>query len=81
MLLARHNFELTRVRRELHDVHARRSLEVGCAYGRLSMAIADHSDSDIAIDINDNAVAVARATYPDIDFRPGSALSLPFPDD
>jgi len=81
MLLARHNFELARIHGELHDIHARRSLEIGCGLGRLSMAIADHSDSHIAIDINEDALAAARATYPDIDFRSGGALSLPFPDD
>lgn len=81
MLLARHNFELARIHGELQDVRAHRSLEIGCGFGRLSMAIAHHSDSHIAIDINNDALAVGRSTYPYIDFRSGGAQSLPFPDD
>ncbi len=80
MLLARHNFELARIHVELQEVHARHTLEIGCGFGRLSMAIASHSDSHTAIDINEDALAAARTCYPDIDFRSGGALSLPFPD-
>ena len=81
MLLARHNFEVRRVHRELWDVHVARSLEVGCGFGRLSMAIAEHSQEHTAVDINDVALQTARETYPSIDFRHGGADALPFPDE
>jgi SAM-dependent methyltransferase len=81
MLLARHNFEVARIHYELRDVSAHRSLEIGCGFGRLSMAIAEHADAHTAIDINDEALAAARAAYPSIDFRKAGALSLPFPED
>jgi SAM-dependent methyltransferase len=80
LLLARHNYELARIHRELRDVHARRGLEIGCGFGRLSMAFAEHSQAHIAIDINEEALAAARTSYPGIDFRPAGALALPFPD-
>lgn len=80
MLLARQNFEVARIHRELIDVRARHSLEIGCGFGRLSMAIADHSESHVAVDINDDALGAARATYRGINFRRAGALGLPFPD-
>lgn len=80
MLLARHNYELRRIDAELSDRHFRRSLEVGCGFGRLSSVIATHSDAHIAIDINDRALSAARAAYPLLDFREECATVLPFSD-
>ena len=80
LLLARHNFEVARIHRELQDVHSLRSLEIGCGFGRLSMVFADHSDSHVAVDINEDALHAARMVYPGIDFRTAGALDLPFPD-
>jgi len=79
-LLARHNFEVEAIHRELANVRFNRSLEVGCGFGRLSMAFASHSDEHIAIDINEQALATARITYPRLTFHHAGALSLPFPD-
>ena len=42
------------------------------------MAVAEHSDEHIAVDLNDEALAAAQAAYPSIDFRHGVADSLPF---
>ena len=81
MLLARHNYELGRIHRELDDLSATRSLEFGCGFGRLSMAFASHSQEHIAVDINAEALEIAQATYPSIDFRLVGPNRLPFPDD
>lgn len=80
MLLARHNFELARIHCELSDRQFTRSLEIGCGFGRLSTAIAQHSDLHTAIDINEDAVQAARVTYPSIDYQFVEARQLPFPD-
>ncbi|PZS24684.1 MAG: hypothetical protein DLM58_24100 [Pseudonocardiales bacterium] len=80
MLLARHNFEVARIRRELHEVHAARSLEIGCGFGRLSPTLVEHSDEHTAIDINAEAIATARQTYPGINFQVGSADALALQD-
>jgi SAM-dependent methyltransferase len=80
MLLARHNFELLRIKELLTGLAFNRSLEIGCGFGRLSMAFAEHSAHHVAVDINDEALALARSTYPNIDFRQASAAQLPFAD-
>lgn len=79
MLLARHNFELRTIARELNGIHVARSLEVGCGFGRLSQRIAEHSDLHTAIDINKGALDLARATYSGASFEFGSADALPVP--
>ena len=73
MLLARHNFELIRIRELLNGPGFNISLEIGCGFGRLSLAFAEHSMHHVAVDINNNAMTLARSTYPNIDFRQASA--------
>jgi ubiquinone/menaquinone biosynthesis C-methylase UbiE len=80
MLLARHNFELLRIRELLYGTRFSRSLEIGCGFGRLSLAFAEHSIQHVAVDINNDALTLARSTYPNIDFRQASAAELPFED-
>ncbi len=80
MLLARHNYETRRIANALDGKRAERSLEVGCGFGRLSLTIAEHSDAHTAIDINRDALDLAQACYPKIDFQYGSAESIPFQD-
>jgi ubiquinone/menaquinone biosynthesis C-methylase UbiE len=79
-LLARHNYETARIARELDRHSADRSLEVGCGFGRLSMHFAKHAHQHVAVDINDDALEMARAAYPHLTFERGSVLGLPFPD-
>jgi ubiquinone/menaquinone biosynthesis C-methylase UbiE len=79
MLLARHNFELRTIAGELDGIKVAHSLEVGCGFGRLSQSIAEHSDSHTAIDINRDALELARATYSGVDFAFGSADAVPVP--
>lgn len=76
-LLARHNFELRAITRELAGIHVERSLEIGCGFGRLSHVIAEHSGSHTAVDINDEALNLARRTYKGVEFEYGSATALP----
>lgn len=80
LLLARHNYEVACIRRLLRGKEIRRSLEIGCGYGRLTPTFAEFSAEHIAVDINPDALAKARQAYPDYDFRPASANELPFPD-
>jgi SAM-dependent methyltransferase len=81
LLLARHNYETEYIRRLLAGLKARRSLEVGSGYGRLTPTFASFSSEHIAVDINPDALAQARVTYPEHDFREASVTALPFPDD
>lgn len=80
MLLARHNFEVLRIRELLRGTHFGRSLEIGCGFGRLSPTFAEHSESAVAVDINAEALALARGTYSGIDFQEASVSDLPFTD-
>ena len=81
LLLARHHYETARIATLLAGRPFEASLEVGCGYGRLTPTFARCSRQHTAIDINPDALAQARATYPAYDFRPGSATEIPFPDD
>jgi ubiquinone/menaquinone biosynthesis C-methylase UbiE len=80
MLLARHNFELLTIREALNGLRVKASLEVGCGFGRLSMAFADHSARHVGVDINLDALTLARTVYPDIEFYEASVTALPFGD-
>lgn len=80
-LLARHNYETRRIRNELSGARFRRSLELGCGFGRLSMTFAEHAEEHVAVDINDAALGSARAAYPDISFESVPAGQLPYPPD
>ena len=80
-LLARHNYETAYIRRLLADFKADRSLEVGCGYGRLTPTFADFSNDHVAVDINEDALSLGRAAYPQHNFRYATATQLPFPDD
>lgn len=81
MLLARHNFETATIRRLMAGHHFDKSLEIGCGYGRLSPVFAENSSHHMAVDINDDALRMARETYDGISFREASVVALPFQDD
>jgi SAM-dependent methyltransferase len=80
-LFARHHYETSLIRRLLANKNVQRSLEFGCGYGRLSPTFASLSARHTAIDINPEALAAARAAYPDLDFQESSGGELPFADD
>jgi SAM-dependent methyltransferase len=84
-LLCRHYYEVMHLRRCLdaideRGISPRRSLEIGCGFGRLSPYIAERVEQHTAIDINEWAVGEARRFYPNISFHTGSATELPFAD-
>lgn len=80
LLLARHNYETAHIDRLLDGAPVARSLEIGCGYGRLTPVFARHSREHVAVDINADALALARTAYPDHEFHEASADALPFPD-
>lgn len=81
MLFARHHYETAAIRRLLAGRDLRSSLELGCGFGRLTPTFASLSQEHVAIDINPDALAAARAAYPDLRFQQYDGGALPFPDD
>lgn len=84
-LLGRHYYEVKHLRHCLGlmadlAVEPRRSLEVGCGFGRLSPYIAEHFQHHTAVDINDWALSEANRFYPQVSFTIASATELPFAD-
>ena len=59
--------------------HAKRSLEIGCGYGRLTPWIAEHSDQHYAIEPEPVLLNDARKLYPNIWVYQAKAQKLPFP--
>lgn len=59
--------------------HAKRSLEIGCGYGRLTPWIAEHSDQHYAIEPESVLLNDAKKLYPNIRFYQAKAQKLPFP--
>src|SRR5262245_60420089 len=57
-----------------------RVLDVGSGPGHVSKACADRGAIPIGLDVAHEMVALARARYPDLDFREGEAQHLPFAD-
>jgi ubiquinone/menaquinone biosynthesis C-methylase UbiE len=80
MLFARHSYETAVIRRLVGDKSVHRSLEFGCGFGRLTQTFADLSAHHTAIDINADALATARVTYPHLEFVHSTGGRLPFDD-
>jgi len=60
------------------NYHAKRSLEIGCGYGRLTPWIAEHSEQHYAIEPESVLLESARKLYPDICFYQTKAQKLSF---
>jgi len=73
--------EVQLFKRPIRNYYAKRSLEIGCGYGRLTPWIADFSDAHYAVDPVSEFLNDARLLYPEVDFRQATAQSMPFPDD
>ena len=58
--------------------HAKKSLEIGCGYGRLTPWIAEHSDKHYAIEPEPLLLKDAKKLYPSIYFYQAKAQKLPF---
>ena len=63
----------------IESYHAKRSLEIGCGYGRLSPWIADHSEQHYAIEPESVLLRDAKQLYSNIHFYQAKAQKLPFP--
>lgn len=62
------------------DYHAKRSLEIGCGYGRLTPWLTEHSDQHYAIEPESALLNDAKKLYPDVRFHHAVAQELPFLD-
>jgi SAM-dependent methyltransferase len=80
MLFARHHYETALIRRLLDGYCFSQSLEFGCGFGRLSPTFASLSARHVAVDINAEALAIARTAYPDLSFQLVDGDHVPFPD-
>jgi ubiquinone/menaquinone biosynthesis C-methylase UbiE len=61
-----------------------RVLDVACGTGIVARTVADRvgpSGTVVGLDLNDGMLTVARRLRPDLEWRQGDAVSLPFPDD
>jgi ubiquinone/menaquinone biosynthesis C-methylase UbiE len=54
-------------------------LEIGCGDGRVTSGLRDNRRRIVAVDPEENPLATAKATVPDVDFRLGSGENLDFP--
>lgn len=77
---ARFYIEIKLLNEAIGDYHAKRSIEIGCGYGRLTPWIADHSDHHYAIEPESDLLDKARKYYPYCQFHQTSAQKLPFND-
>lgn len=63
--------------------NGQRVLDVACGTGAVARAAAErtgHAGSVVGLDLNDGMLTVARRIRPDLEWRPGDAALLPFPD-
>ena len=55
-------------------------LDVGCGPGYVSAAAAERGAQPIGLDFSNEMIAIAKKTFPEIEFREGDAQELPFAD-
>ena len=60
--------------------HAKRSLEVGCGYGRLTPWITEHSNQHYAVEPEHTLLNSAKQLHPNVAFYNTRVQQLPFPD-
>lgn len=80
MLFARHHYETALIRSLLDGYAFSQSLEFGCGFGRLSPTFAGLSEKHVAVDINGEALAIARTAYPELTFQQVDGDHVPFPE-
>lgn len=71
--------EVKLLNQAIGSYHAKRSLEIGCGYGRLTPWIANHSEQHYAIEPESVLLRDARQLYSDIYFYKAKAQKLLFP--
>ena len=72
--------EIKLLNEAIGDYHAKRSIEIGCGYGRLTPWIAEHSDQHYAIEPESTLLNDALKLHPTVKFQQAKAQKLPFPD-
>jgi 2-polyprenyl-3-methyl-5-hydroxy-6-metoxy-1,4-benzoquinol methylase len=72
--------EIKTLKEMLGDLHVKRSLEIGCGYGRLTPWIAEYSEEFYAIEPEKKLYDIAKKLYPSFKFTEARADRLPFPD-
>lgn len=77
-----HTHKVKLAKRILSKLKFKSCLDVGCASGYMTSKIANlfPSAKYYGVDIYDKAIEYAKKTYPKIEFKVGSADSLPFKD-
>jgi len=55
-------------------------LDMGCGPGYVSAAAAERGAKPTGLDFSQEMIAIAKRTFPNIEFREGDAQNLPFPD-
>jgi len=73
--------EVKLLNKAIGSYHAKRSLEIGCGYGRLTPWISEHSNKHYAIDPESDLLNDAKKFYPNIYFYNAKAQKLPFPNE
>lgn len=73
--------EVRLLNKAIGNFHAKKSLEIGCGYGRLTPWIAEHSDQHYAIEPESFFLNNARKLYPNVYFHNSIAQKLPFPNE
>jgi len=63
----------------IKNFHAKRSLEIGCGYGRLTPWISEYSDEAYAIEPEFKLLKHAQRLYPHVRFYKTTVQNLPFP--
>ncbi|MFX0138259.1 MAG: class I SAM-dependent methyltransferase [Candidatus Hodarchaeota archaeon] len=72
--------EVKLLKEAIGTYHAKKSIEIGCGYGRLTPWIAEHSDQHYAIEPEYALLNAAKKLYPKVNFFQTKAQKLPFPD-
>jgi SAM-dependent methyltransferase len=68
------------LKKALGNTPYKRSLEIGCGYGRITPWIAEHSREHHAVEPEPKLLKVATELYPSVKFRKGIVQKLPYPD-
>ncbi|WP_460397646.1 methyltransferase domain-containing protein [Actinophytocola sediminis] len=64
----------------LGDVRGQLVVDVGCGGGRAVAELEERGAVAVGVDVDSDMLAAARERWAGADFRPGSALALPFAD-
>jgi SAM-dependent methyltransferase len=58
-----------------------RALDAACGTGRYARLLSERGHQVAAVDLSAEMIERARASVPDVEFKPGSLEALPFPDE